>query len=180
MKGNTMKTTATLENLKSALEAVTALDARDIVGDFLAFKHSCTPGSYCAAVLDPSNGDINHVNEPSWCCSTDEYFGESGVLSRHTLISSTREHWSPGPDDKFEWTDGEDYVHPEGDYAGWITAYAYNDLDEDDQEKYTEWFSVGDVPVNGWLENADGEIEDVEKQIQGLVESIQAEIEEVD
>lgn len=179
-KNTKMKTTATIEDLKSALESVEALDARDIVGDFLAFEHSCIHGTYCAAVLDPKTGDINHVNEASWSCSTDEYFGESGVLSRETLISSTRAHWSPSPDEGFEWTDGEDYVHPEGDYAGWITAKAYNDLDEDDQSEYTEWFSVGEAPVEGWLANATGQIEDVEKQIQELIESIEAEIEELE
>jgi len=175
-----MKTTATLEDLKSALESVKDLDERSIVRDFLAFEHSCTPGTYCAAVLDPKTGDIDHVNEASWSCSTDEYFGESGVLSRETLLSSTRAHWSPSPDEGFEWIDGEDYVHPEGDYAGWITVEEYNDLDEEDQAEYTEWFSVGETPVYDWLENAVHQIEEVEKQIQELIESIETEIEEVE
>ena len=67
-----------------------------------------------------------------------------------------------------------------GDGAGWITAEAYNDLDEEDQAEYTEWFSVGETPVDGWLANADSQIEDVEKQIQELIESIESEIEELE
>ena len=175
-----MKTTPTIEDLKTALEYLEYLDVRDVIGEFLAFKHSCTPGTYCAAVLDPRTGEINHINEASRCCSANEYFGESGVLSRTTLLSSTREHWSPNPSEGFEWVDGEDYVHPEGDFDNWISAQAYNNLGEEDQEKYTVWFSVGDVPVDGWLANADSKIEDVEKQIRDLREEIENDIEELE
>jgi len=177
-----MNTTHSLETLKTALAALEKLDAVDLVGTFREFEHSCSPGTYCALVLDPTDGSISTVNEASWSCSADEYFSESGTLSRETLLSSTRAHWSPCPDDGFEWCDGKDYVHPEGDYSAWITADAFADLDEEDRAKFTIWFSVSDTPVEGWVSEGmdDHDVREVEKQLESLRDSIREEIETIE
>jgi len=201
------------ESLVQALEAVTELNASDLVEEFNQFEHFCTPGSYCALALDPHTGETYTVNESSWACSADEYFKESGILSLTTLLSCTRAHWSPSPDDGFEWEDGRDYAHPDGDYQGWIASEnlgdtaqeLFDDMDSDEAVKYTgkgvemigdelflsdheaflkalgwEWFSVGDSPVDGWLNNADCAIEEVGNELSDLIESIKSEIAEMD
>ena len=201
------------ESLVQALEAVTELNASDLVKEFNQFEHFCTPGSYCALALDPHTGETYTVNEPNWSCSSDEYFKESGILSLTTLLSCTRSHWSPSPDDGFEWEDGRDYAHPDGDYQGWIASEnlgdtaqeLFDDMDSDEAVKYTgkgvemigdelflsdheaflkalgwEWFSVGDSPVDGWLNNADCAIEEVGNELSDLIESIKSEIAEMD
>ena len=169
----------TLSSLKTALTALDRLDSLDLVASFREFEHSCSPGTYCALVLDPSDGSTSNVNEASWSCSTDEYFSESGVLSRETLCSSTRAHWSPSPDDGFEWAAGMDYVHPEGDPGSWITEDAYDELDAEESVKYTEWFSVSDTPVEGWVQDGwdDPAVGEVDRQLALLKEAIAEEIE---
>jgi hypothetical protein len=190
----------TTESLTSALEAIEKLDAVEIVGEFRAFEHSCTPGSYCALVLNPATGETHTVNEASWSCSTDEYFGESGVLSRTTLLSSTRAHWSPSPDDGFEWTDGDDYAHPKGAPSGWVADFDEAaraavaeklgiDLEAAEIEvgdaKYVlaalgwEFFSISETPVNGWVPdgNSDHSVREVQKQLEELATAIREEIE---
>lgn len=129
-----MKTSHDIETLKSALAALEDLNAIDLVGEFRAFEHDCHPGTYCALVLDPSDGTTNTVNEASWSCSTDEYFNESGELSRTTLISSTRAHWSPSPDDGFEWGDGDDYIWDGSDGNSWILTDSPEQLAEAAEE----------------------------------------------
>jgi len=192
------------EALESALKHLKELDAVDLVAEFRAFEHSCTHGSYCALVLDPVSGKTRTVNEASWCCSANEYFRESGVLSDITLLSDTRGHWSPGPDDGFEpdYNEGEnDYAHPEGDYSGWIAKDSFAEKAEDliaeklgidtvsaeiqigDPEYVLaalgwEFFSVGNTPVNGWVPDGRGDwtVKEVQKQIDELIEKIEAEI----
>jgi hypothetical protein len=177
-----MKTTHSPETLKTALAALETLDAVDLVGEFRAFKHDASPGTYCALVLDPSDGTTTIVNEASWSCSADEYFSESGILSRATLISSTRAHWSPSPEDGFEWCDGSDYVHPEEDYSAWITAEAFAELEEEERAKFTKWFSISDTPVEGWVPDGscDHDVREVEKQLEALRSAICTEIENLE
>ena len=133
------------ESLVQALEAVTELNASDLVEEFNQFEHFCTPGSYCALALDPHTGETYTISEVNWSCSADEYFKESGILSLTTLLSRTREHWSPSPDDGFERDIGRDYAHPDGDYQGWrasenlgdIAQGLFDDMDFDEAVKYT-------------------------------------------
>jgi len=169
----------TLSDLKSALTALEQLDALALVAAFREFEHSCSAGTYCALVLDPKDGSTANVNEAGWSCSADEYFSESGVLSRQTLCSSTRAHWSPSPDDGFEWSDGTDYVHPEGDPRSWITSESFYTLDPQESAKFTEWFSVSDTPVEGWVQDGwdDPAVAEVNKQLALLKEAIAEEIE---
>jgi hypothetical protein len=169
----------TLSALKSALSALEQLDSLALVSSFREFEHGCSAGTYCALVLDPSNGSTSNVNEASWSCSADEYFSESGVLSRQTLCSSTRAHWSPSPDDGFEWIAGTDYVHPEGDPSAWITSESFAALAPEFSEKFTEWFSVSDTPVEGWAQDGwdDPAVDEVNKQLALLKEAITDEIE---
>ncbi len=168
----------TTEQMKEAINKLNDLDPRRIVADFLAFDHSCPCGTYCAAVLTPLTGEVDFIHAASRSCSANEYFGEDGVLSRMTILSSTRAYWAPSPDEGFEWEDGEDYVHPAGDYSGWITSEDFADLEAEDQAKYTEWFAVSNTPIDGW---GDPEMaEEVEKTIETLIEELRGEIEEED
>ena len=169
----------TLSALKSALTALEQLDSLALVASFREFEHGCSAGTYCALVLDPSDGSTDNVNEASRSCSTDEYFRESGVLSRQTLCSSTRAHWSPSPDDGFEWVAGTDYVHPLGDPSAWITEEAYDELDAEDRVEYTEFFDVSDTPVSGWVQDGwdDPAVGEANKQLALLKEAIAEEIE---
>jgi hypothetical protein len=113
--------TNSIESLRAAIVALKTLDTVEIVGKFREFEHGCGAGSYCAIVLDPATGEVDTVNSPSWTCSHDEYFRESGELSRQTLLSSTRAHWSPSPDDGFEWDDsGDDYLWDHSNPSSWI------------------------------------------------------------
>lgn len=121
----------TAEDLREAADFVHNLDAGDLVREYLAHRHDCACGTYCAMVLDMGNKDTVLVNEPSWSCSSEEYFGESGVMSRTTILSGTRDHWNPGPDDGFEWDEGDDYMHPKGDYSAWIHSDRAEDKAED-------------------------------------------------
>ena len=72
-----------------------------------------------------------------------------------------------------------DYVHPEGDPGSWITEEAYDDLDAEDSVKYTEWFSVSDTPVDGWVQDGwdDPAVGDVDRRLALLREAISEEIE---
>ena len=113
--------TNSIESLRAAVTALKTLDAVSIVAQFREFAHHCAPGTYCAITLDPFTGKVDTANEPSWSCSMDEYFGESGVLSRLTLLSEMRAHWSPSPDDGFEWDEsGSDYLWNGSDPHSWI------------------------------------------------------------
>lgn len=168
-----------IENLKSSLELIKSLEPSDITEQFLEFRHSCEPGSYCAAVLNPKSGKVHFINESSQSCSTDEYFEDSGVLSEKTLISSIRDYFQPGPDDWFELVPGKDYVHPEGQFSKWITSQEYENLDEEEKEKFTVWFSVGDTPIEGWLSNSYLEVQRVYLSLQEVIDSIELELEKL-
>ena len=110
-----------LESLRAAVLALKSLDSISIVAQFREFEHGCGAGSYCAIVLDPATGEVDTVNSPSWTCSHDEHFGESGELSRVTLLSATRAHWSPSPDDSFEWDEtGDDYLWDGSEPTSWV------------------------------------------------------------
>ena len=110
-----------LESLRAAIPALKSLDSISIVAQFREFVHHCAPGTYCAIAVDPATGEVTTTNEPSWSCSADEYFGESGVLSRQTLLSEMRAHWSPSPDDSFEWDEtGDDYLWDGSEPTSWI------------------------------------------------------------
>jgi len=169
----------TLSVLKSALTALEQLDSLQLVASFREFEHSCSAGTYCALVLDPKDGSTSNVNEASRSCSTDEYFSESGVLSRQTLCFSTRAHWSPSPDDGFAWIAGTDYVHPLGDPSAWITEETYDSLDVESSAEYTEFFNVSDTPVSGWVQDGwdDPAVAEANKQLALLREAIVEEIE---
>lgn len=199
-----MKTKCEIENLRAARAALETLDAVELVGEFREFEHGCSRGTYCALVLDPSDGSTSTVNEASWSCSVNEYFSESGVLSRTTLLSATRAHWSPSPDDGFEWDyDANGYLAPKDDPQGWIVDDA--DSAAKPAEKIlraklgdgAEWveiadpveflrangwesFGISESPVDGWVPEGadDNDVREVEKQITELIESIDAEIEE--
>ena len=120
-----------IESLRAAIAALKTLDAVEIVGKFRECEHGCGAGSYCAIVLDPATGEVHTVNEASWSCSADEYFGESGELSRQTLLSSTRAHWSPSPDDGFEWDEsGDDYLWDGSNPSSWSAGSDTDNLVE--------------------------------------------------
>ena len=185
------------KTLQEAAEWLKTLDAQEICADFAKFEHACAPGTYCAFVIDPKNHSIREVNEPSRCCSTDEYFGESGILSSTTILSGTREHWSPGPDDGFEWDyDGTDYYHPKDNPNGWITSDQAVDkaweilqklnipgVEIADAFKFLEgqgWqsFGISDTPVNGWT-GSDSEIDRVNCDLAEWISRIEQEIEAI-
>lgn len=155
---NTPNSTAT-----EIVERINSLDANEIVADYLAFDFDCVPGTYTAFVLDPSTGEIHRVNEPSRCCSTDEYFNESGALSRVTLISGTRSHWNPSPDDGFLWEycPRVDATHfsPKDQTTRWKVIGEWNC---DDDEACYDFFRVSDQPVDGWSdEYRAGEVREI-------------------
>lgn len=206
-----MKTTHSLETLQTALAALEKLDAVDLVGTFREFEHSCSAGTYCALVLDPTDGSTATVNEASWSCSADEYFSESGTLSRETLISATRAHWSPCPDDGFEWDfTGDEYIWDGKNHDTWVRSdgdlekLAAAKLREKIGDKLADailpeavaednallallalgWeeFSISETPVEGWVFEGsdDHDVREVEKQLEGLRESIREEIETIE
>lgn len=194
-----MKTTHSLESLQSALEFVRSLDASEIVEEYLQSKHSAHPGTYCAMELDLTDKSTTFCNDASWSCSADEYFGESGILSRTTLISGTRSYDQPGPDDGFEWEEGDDYLHPAGEPQSWIPADRaaemvekiasdeYNDGASEIGDPVAfllsrgwEQFSVSSTPINGWTDNADHQIRNVQQQLEGIESAIESEIAEIE
>ena len=177
------------EKLQAAINRLENVSAWDIACDFDKELIS-NPGCYVAARIDPATGDHRISVEASWCCSADEYFSESGVLSDTTLCSGSYTN-SPGPEDGYEWEEDED-----GNYWGnfayeWFLA---DDIEEqmdllypDDECEHCEeflvkkgWyrFSVGTTPVD-----QDGLLQR-ESQIRGaideLVQSISNRIDELE
>ena len=159
---NEMKSTATnkhgytSEQLRDAAEYVRSLRPGDLVREFLAYKHSCAAGTYAGMILNLINRETYCVNEPSRSCSTEEYFCEEGIMSRKTILSGTRDHWSPSPDDGFEWSDGDDYLWNGSDPGHWITSEQAEDkaqelfdaMDRSEAEKY----------VGQGVDNEDGDL----------------------
>lgn len=126
------KPSHSIASLKLALESARDLDALALVAEFREFCHKkCASGSYAALRYDPASGETRFCNEPSWSCSANEYFSESGILSDMTLLSARLPCCgAPGPDDGFEWVDGDDYGHPSNQPESWWEAHLFNQAAE--------------------------------------------------
>jgi hypothetical protein len=203
-----MKTPQTFTNLRNAIDNLRKLDVVNFVEEFRKFEHSCHPGTYCALILNPATGEIRFLNEASWCCSTNEYFSESGALSDVTLISCTRAYWSPGPDDSFELdykNEKNDYAHPKDDFSGWVPKDQFYEVAEKliaeklgidiesaeikigDPEYVLstfgwEFFSISNTPVDGWVPDGEDDetVKNVKEKIENLIACIELEIDVLD
>jgi hypothetical protein len=169
----------TSQQLRETAEWIRSLDPRDIVEEYLRHRHACPSGTYAAIILWPEKQDHYCINEVSRCCASEEYFGESGVMSRKTLLSGIRDHWTPGPDDGFEWierTDG-DYAYPPGDPAKWVSV-----SDDASPKIKPDWirFDVSDNPVDGWLNDADYDLDQVTQKLDKIADEMEAEAGEMD
>lgn len=103
--------TSTKEQLQAAIEHLRNVDTYDIAAEFeREILNHC--GYWVGVRLDPATGEWHSVCEASRCVSSDEYFGESGVLSEMTILSGQTSEY-PGPEAGYEWEVDED-----GEYWG--------------------------------------------------------------
>jgi len=81
-----------------------------------------------------------------------------------------------------EWCPGKDYVHPEGLASEWISSDHYADLEDSEKARYTEWFSLSDTPVDGWVpEGADDYlVSEVQARLDGISSAILERLEELE
>ena len=166
-----------LTKLKSVLEYIQSLDATELLVEYLKADHAAQAGTYVALVLDPKEEDYFIRNTPSWEETCDEYYQESGALSQLTLLSGTRDHYTAGADDGWEWEycDKSEATHfHKKDNYDWDVIENWN---EDNNESDFEFFVVSDTPVDGWENTvSEHDIESVEKQLNKLIESIEEEL----
>lgn len=123
----------TKETLQSAIDNLEKMkdNTYSMAVEFDQEKIS-TNGSYVAITVNPSGSWSVH-SSPSWECSCDEYFSESGVLSLNTIHSETGCFGSPGPEDGYEWEDSEDGEYYGDDSGTWFCFdRAAQELDEMD------------------------------------------------
>ena len=150
--------------------------------------------SYVSITVDPT-GSWSVGSSPSWECSANEYFSESGVLSIATIYSASGCFGTPGPNDGYEWEDGDDYFG--NDSGTWFTIDAaaiklseMDDFDGDvddlaEEQIETELiargffkFSVSDRACEPDIYN--NIADELETKIDELIASIQSEVDELE
>lgn len=175
--------------MKKLIEQLQELDLVEVVGEFRKYTHDCAPNTYAAArlYLSEEGCKIVHTCDPSWCCSEDEYFNKSGVLSTQTILSdNSNTGFRPSPDDKFEWDypleEGETgkYAFPDDDYDDWECADKVEELKENGDTRKWTFFNVSDEPVDGWVPDgeSDYQVEELRKDIDTLIGEIEEQMKE--
>ena len=158
--------------VKEIVDRIENINPTEIVNEFHRHGRNCAPDSYSAAVLDPVSGKIDYTVNAGWSCSLDEYFEESGILSKITLLFKTCEHWSSAPEDEFGW----DYCgHPADDELSWVFLNEYdgeNDEEENDEDA-VEWFCIS-VPFEECVpeEGYDSEVKELADKLSAFVNRI--------
>ena len=136
----------TREELKMALRVIDKVlcdGIQHIYEQYLEGRIGSSCG-YHAIRYDPRTGEAWYHAAPSWEESADEYFGEHGVLSIHTMMTGKRWDW-PGPDDGYEWEDSVcgEYIKSTKGPVAWKAVCDLNDCQiEELIESGWERFSV--------------------------------------
>lgn len=134
----------TITDIRNAIEKLREVDATIIAADY---ERECieNAGLWTCVRLTPQSGEWYCDSEVSKCCSTDEYFGESGVFSAMTLISS-QSSFTPGPGDGYEWEEDEN-----GSYWGDPSNGDYcceDDLETFLEKEYAAAYEAADEGAN--------------------------------
>ena len=172
---NNQKLGYTSEELRDATEKIRTLSGQDIYCRFMDLWFQISHGNTLRAVLEPETGEINFYESAGEEYSAEEYYREKGSMSRETIWARSRDHWEPTPDDDWDWeeiqaadADEASFVRDSDNHGDWITFDAWKGLAEDEQEKYTSWFTLGCRPYDGWdnYQTGTNEIELLEERLQ--------------
>lgn len=184
-----------IEQLKSAIQNLEEMksDTFEMAKEFDQEKINTT-GSYVAITVNPT-GSWSVGASPSWECSANEYFSESGVLSLSTIHSESGCFGTPGPEDGYEWEDGDDYFGNDSgtwfatenasrvlskmdDFEGNIEDLSEEQVEAELIARGFRKFSVSDRACEPDCYNDLAKV--LEEKIDQLIESIQSEVDDLE
>lgn len=163
----------TISGLQEAIELIE--EAKNEILSLCVEIESARWGNtnYHAIRYNPNSGKIYATEDPSWTCSADEYFGESGVLSNVTLWSGQGWCGWPSANDGYEWEEKEN-----GHLIGHGSTGEYELVENLEDEEIAEkinagWirFEVSTTPVDPDYSHMEGEIEEALAALKAAIES---------